>query len=278
MRETGTQVTQADTSHFPAVQRVLYQGVAYRLGHQIAVGASSTVFEASDEWGNLLAAKRYHEGNDDSEWRREAENLRRLRHPRIVHLHAAFEHEGSRYLILERAGPSLARAKLAGPAERDPFARFAARFLMEGLHAIHAAGYIHGDVASGNVLATLDADARPVGVKLCDFALCRAANGTAPARVCAWNPPPEHYEPARFGAITQAMDIYHASLVLLELLVTELPVFSEADIVGGKPRQFALDQGLPLANVLAKGMAPRASERPAAIALWREVARLGKPE
>ena len=70
MRETGSSVVQADTTHFPAVQRLLYQGVGYKLGHQVALGASSTVFEGTDEWGNLLVVKRLHQAVPDEEWRR----------------------------------------------------------------------------------------------------------------------------------------------------------------------------------------------------------------
>ncbi len=280
MRDTGTKLTQEDTEHFPEIRQLSYAGVRYQLNHQLALGATSTVFKAADEWGNPLVVKRYQADADAAMWKKEVANLHRLRHPRIIFMHAAFEQQGWRYIVLERWGVAFGRFKLKKPQGRERLCRLAARSTLEALHYIHRAGYVHGDMNPGNVLIKLTEANKPVGIKLCDLALAQAMvpGSRIKLKVAAWNPAPEWYDTATFGAVGQPMDIYHTALLLLEVLLGELPVFSEEEIVRGAPQRLALDLHSQLGEALALALTPQASERPVAVALWRAIAKATSPQ
>ena len=274
MRNIGTKVKQEDPEHFPEIRRLKHAGVNYKLNHQLALGASSTVFQAVDEWRNPLVVKRYHADADPSAWQNEVANLLRFRHPLITYMHAAFEQEGWRYIVLEQWGVALGRVQVKETLQREQLCRFAARGILEALHFIHRAGYVHGDMNPGNVLLKLTAAKSPVGIKLCDLALSQPVQSTVKKRaIAAWNPVPEWYDPAAFGAVGQPMDIYHAALGLLNVLLGELPVFSKEEIVCGTPQRLALDLRTRLGEALAQALAPKSYERPAAVALWRAISK-----
>ncbi len=279
MRKVGTRTRQEDPEHFPEIRQVTHAGVRYRLNHQMAVGAFSTVFQAVDEWGNPLAVKRYHADGDLSLWKNEVDNLLRFRHPNVTYLHAAFEQEGWRYLVLERWGVAIGRLRVNDASKRERLCRFSSRGVLEALHFIHRAGYVHGDMNPGNILIKLSADKSPMGIKLCDLALGRPVPSTGEkGTIATWNPGPEWIDSAAFGTVGQPMDVYHAALALLNVLLGELPVFGNEEILGGAPQRLAMDLGTPLGAALAQALAPKSTERPVAIDLWRAIARTGAPK
>ncbi|MCX5141303.1 serine/threonine-protein kinase [Streptomyces sp. NBC_00338] len=126
---------------------------------------------------------------------REVDLLSRLRSPRLIRMHDTLtvddpahpELDGATVLVLEEARGSL-DALLA--ADRPP--RQGPRLLVqicEGLHQLHEAGWVHGDLKPGNVLLMEDGTAR-----LGDFNMAAELEGThaySPGFATADYTPPE---------------------------------------------------------------------------------------
>jgi serine/threonine protein kinase len=263
----------------PEIRRLSHEGVVYRLGHQVALGGTSTLFGATDEWGNDLVVKRYRSESDPFLWKNEVENLQRLRHPLINYMHAAFEHGGWRYIVLERWGVALRRVNAAERGQRELICRLVARDMTRVLHFFHVKGYVHGDMNSGNVLLRTDKVKRPLGVKLCDLALCASIGQVETRRAVAQKYiTPECIDARAFGGMGRPpQDIYQAALILLEVMLKdEMPSFGVDEVVGGEPQRIAEGLGTPLGAALAQGLATKSGERPTAVGLWRLIAGAGK--
>jgi hypothetical protein len=102
---------------------------------------------------------------------RQVQRLSRLDHPNLVRVLEAGRHGGGTYLAMERVeGPSLKqRVRPDAPFSGEALGRLVDE-LLEGLEAIHAAGFTHGDLRPSNVLFGPDGRAR-----LSDFGLFAAA-------------------------------------------------------------------------------------------------------
>lgn len=132
---------------------------------------------------------------------RELETYRKLKRPRLIRMYEALtvsapgssesaELDGATVLVLERAEGSLdtllARSPrlAAGPTLLTQ--------ICEGLHQLHHAGWVHGDIKPGNVLLMADGT-----VRLGDFNLAAELEGThaySPS-----SPPPTTHRPSCCG-------------------------------------------------------------------------------
>jgi eukaryotic-like serine/threonine-protein kinase len=125
---------------------------------------------------------------------REVALLSRLRSPRLIRMHEVLtvdapdhpELDGASVLVLEEARGSLDALLAAGPPREGPALLVQ---ICEGLHQLHGAGWVHGDLKPGNVLLMADGTAR-----LGDFNLAAEMEGThaySPAFTTADYTPPE---------------------------------------------------------------------------------------
>lgn len=97
---------------------------------------------------------------------REARVGMALRHPNLVAVECVIRlPDGRPAIISEWAGPSLSQRLSAGIISTADV-RQAMKSLFLGLHAIHDAGYIHGDISPANLLLCDDDFAR---LKIADF-------------------------------------------------------------------------------------------------------------
>jgi len=160
----------------------------YRVAEQVGSGGMGAVWRAWDEREERdVALKRAHPGSDERALRRaqrEARTAGLVDHPGVVGMYDVAVEEGVCWLVMEYV-PGRDLAKILdedGVRPPDQVARIG-RQLAEALEAIHARGFVHGDVAPANVLVTADGDA-----KLTDFGAARAIwadatvtdGGTAP--------------------------------------------------------------------------------------------------
>jgi serine/threonine protein kinase len=219
-------------------------GVVYRawdpvLRREVAVKALRPATPGADADGRRRLVDRF---------RREGQVLARLRHEAIVPVFEARILDGVPCLVMEyEAGGSLADRQehltAAGPTSIVPLMEVAARAVAH----VHRQGILHRDLKPANLL--FDADGR---LLVSDFGLAKLIDRQdsilppAPPAVAgdtAENAPsvteltatgvlqpgtwaymaPEQYDPARFGSIGPATDIWALGVILYELLTSRRP-------------------------------------------------------
>jgi serine/threonine protein kinase/WD40 repeat protein len=200
---------------------------------ELGRGGMGVVYRARQRsLGRIVAVKMIlaggHAGTTERDrFRREAEAVACLRHPHIVQVHAAGEHEGQPFLVMELVeGGSLARWIDGTPWSSSRAAALVAT-LARAMHAAHGRGIVHRDLKPANVL--LAADGRP---KITDFGLAkRLDTDTGQTRTGAVLGTPSYMAPeqaeGRVKEIGPAADVYALGAILYELL-TGRPPFQAA--------------------------------------------------
>ncbi len=260
-----------DKERFSPIRTLTVDGLAYRLDHQIGVGAFTTVYKASDEWGRKLAVKIYAPDVKPELWQNEVRQLRRFAGPGVIYLHQVFAHEGQTYLVMDDGGQPVARYSFAKEEDRLTVTAFVAQGILPVLHRIHRAGFFHGDISPQNVLLRTDQRQKLQAVTLVDFALSKRQEDLKAVRpaMAQWVPPPEYFE--KLPIVGSALDVWHTAVLLLEILTGETLDYTEADILSGRPRQDALALRQPLPEALAAALAPDPHSRPDTLSLWRMI-------
>lgn len=219
---------------------------------------------------------------------REVRLLRRLRSPRLIRMYDTLtvddpdhpELDGATVLALERAEESLDAVLDRGPAPEAGPALLAQ--ICEGLHQLHHAGWVHGDLKPGNVLLMADGSAR-----LADFNTAAELEGThayAPAFATPDYTPPELLWPEideRGTRVRPSADIWAFGVLAHVTLAGAHPLpgaTSEARVDAAmryargreEPR---LSPGLPDAwrEIIRDCLAPTSADRVTAKALLRRV-------
>jgi len=166
--------------HQVAVKEFLPNDIAVR--HEATVQPKSVKDREDFDWG----LKRFLE---------EARILAGLRHPNLVRVLDFFEANGTAYIVMDyEDGASLAELlERRGTLTESQLLRVVLP-LVEGLKAVHAAGYLHRDIKPSNIYIRRS-DESPV---LLDFGAARQALGgrskSLTAIVTAGYSPPEQYE------------------------------------------------------------------------------------
>ncbi len=207
----------------------------WRLLAQLGVGGAGAVWLVEDAMGRRAALKVLDGRLDPSDehmqrFMRELDSLSRVEHPRLVRalgpLGTAETPWGpvAWFPMSYVRGRSLAQALQAlgrlAPADALRVAIDAA----DGLAAAHAAGVLHRDVKSGNIL--VDQDGRAV---LCDLGLAHASDRTRMTRSGALLGTPAYVAPeVVLGQPARAeSDVYGLGVVLYEALTGSLPFQAE---------------------------------------------------
>jgi serine/threonine protein kinase len=198
----------------------------YRLEELLGEGGMGRVYRAVDTDGTPVALKliRPEHGGDPTFRRRFARETKAalaVRHPHVVPVLSAGEHEGAPYLATAfLAGGSLdARLREDGALALERTVKLLLQ-VAGGLDALHAAGLVHRDVKPGNIL--LDETG---GAFITDFGLAKSRDASALTRTgfAVGSMPYMAPEQARAEDVTAAADVYALGCVVFECLAGRPP-------------------------------------------------------
>ncbi|MEU3016577.1 protein kinase [Nocardiopsis sp. NPDC007018] len=160
---------------------------------------------------------------------REAQATARISHTSVVTIHDVLDHGDSPWIVMELlSGASLqSRIDTGGPMPVERVEE-AARALLGGLRAAHAAGVTHRDVKPANIMCT--EDDRTV---LTDFGIANVDGGTALTQTGVYIGSPEYMAPERFEGerALPASDLWSLGVTLYCLLEGRSP-FRRDSITG----------------------------------------------
>lgn len=254
---------------FPAPGDVLSSARGgYHVTRALGKGAYGAVYEAIGPFDQRYALKLIVPANRpyaevQAEWARESQRLLVLRHPNVVYMHDAFEHDFLFYMALEWCSYSLRDLLQASIAPE--LAIELTRQMLAAIQYLHDNDIVHGDLHPGNVLV-LQGE-RPF-VKLADFGISQELHGRGFAR-----PDIVHHaiiapEVAAAGYTSRQSDLYQVGL-LLYWMVVGAPALDygvpHAELLkqvnDGLPRARAEKLGTPIGHVIAKLLRRREAYR-----------------
>ena len=265
-----------------------YQGCNYYLGKYVGEGAWGAVFHCTDDWGNELVAKilvprnRTYESVRDG-WLKELRNLVRLRHPNITFVYDAFEYRDTFYIVIERCAQTFYNLINTPNLQGDLWLPCVAHSVLQGIAFIHKEGYVHKDIHPGNVFSSMIRDKMDPGkdpvivFKIGDLGITNLEleMDVFNTMVGKWMLPPEFLKPETYGKIGKQVDIYHAGLLFLSLLLGRIPTFTPEDILAGAPRKTAEDLHSIYAPAIARALRRHVDSRTqSAVDFWKDISAL----
>ncbi|HET9622928.1 MAG TPA: serine/threonine-protein kinase [Kofleriaceae bacterium] len=199
----------------------------YRLESLVGAGGMGTVFRAHDLRSNqdvalkLLHPERLGDARAVAYFRREGQTAGRLRHAHLVTVLATGEVAGEPYLVM-RLVPGRPLRDLIRDGELPTVSRAISIIsqVLSGLEAIHAAGFVHGDVKADNVLIEDDDRATLIdlGLMRSQSESCDGADGFVSGTPDYMAPEIIHGEGGRIES-----DLYSVGALLYELLTGSTP-------------------------------------------------------
>jgi serine/threonine protein kinase len=205
---------------------------------------------------------------------------RRVSHPNVCRIHEYGEDGGLRFLVMELVdGRDLTRILRDGPLPKERALEIAIQ-AAEALSAIHAAGIVHRDLKTANLMID-----RAGQVKLMDFGIAKhVGTGTpaAPSGYIVGTPEYMSPEQGRGRTVDARSDIYALGIVAYELHTGHVPFRAETPVgtllmhVEAEPPLD--DPALPpsVAGVLRRALAKDPADRfPTAAAMAEALRALG---
>jgi serine/threonine protein kinase len=168
------------------------------------------------------------EGGIDS-LTREAEMLRSLRHPNIIHLEDIFSDASKLYLVMELShGGDLFDRILSKRRYEEATAKEAMRNILSALAYLHKSNIAHRDLKPENILLSRkDSD---TDVKISDFGLAKVASDKQKLKTYCGTP--QYFAPevlqrkntvAGQGSYSLAADMWSIGIILFVMLAGEFP-------------------------------------------------------
>ena len=194
---------------------------------ELGAGSFGTVYRARDP--NLdqdFALKLYHRhrsyGAEKDELLSEARKLARVRHPNVVRVYGAEDHDGRVGVWMELIdGDTLeTEVRRSGPFDADAATDIGIA-VCDALSQVHAAGLAHGDIAARNVMRDSDGH-----VVLTDFGAARFRTPRVQESKRGLAGTPAYLAPERYDhpEPTVQSDLYSVGVLLFYLVTGEYPV------------------------------------------------------
>lgn len=252
---------------------------SYRVRNEVGRGAQGAVYEAIGPFDQRFALKLqvpamrpYAEVY--SQWRAEAQRLLLLRHPNVVYLHDAFEHDFLFYMALEWC-PFTLRDLLARALPGELVIELV-RQLLAAIQYLHDNDIVHGDIHAGNILLT-DLD-RPAA-KLADFGISQELQGRGFARPNIVHHAIMAPEVVATGYTSRQSDLYQIGLLFYWMVTGRTALdysvpYPELvrQVTEGVPRARAEALQTPVGTVIAKMLRRREAYRYAsAHEVWEDL-------
>jgi len=208
----------------------------WRLERKLGEGGMGTVYLAHDLQLDrkvaikILASSLAGDSELVTRFEREARLTASLEHPNIVPVYAVGEMEGRPFIVMKKLeGRTLAAyLREVGALPGDEVLSLM-RQLCSGLDFIHARGFIHRDIKSGNIFIGPDGLAT-----ILDFGILRTSeNAEALTRTGMVMGTPQYMSPEQaLGAreIDHRADLYALAVLLFECLTGTLPFEAESEL------------------------------------------------
>jgi len=201
----------------------------------------------------------------------EARTLARFSHPHIVRVNRYFEANGTGYMVMDyEQGESLNQRLRRADLPDEPALRAILMPLLDGLEAVHAAGFLHRDIKPSNIF--MRESGSPV---LLDFGAARAAVGGATRSMTAvltpgYAPLEQYASDARQGPWS---DLYALAGVVYRAIIGESPPDAVSRLKEDRvPQQLAgatTRMSTPFVRALEWALAVDEKRRPQSVAEWR---------
>lgn len=201
----------------------------------------------------------------------EARTLARFSHPHIVRVNRYFEANGTGYMVMDyEEGESLSQRLRRAEAPDEPALRAILMPLLDGLEAVHGAGFLHRDIKPSNIF--LRASGGPV---LLDFGAARAAVGGATRSLTAvltpgYAPLEQYASDARQGPWS---DLYALAAVFYRAILGEGPPDAvsrlKEDRVPQRLAEATARMSTPFVRALEWALAVDEKRRPQSVSEWR---------
>ena len=201
----------------------------YELGDLVGFGGVGQVYAARDQYGRSVVVKRLRESlSRDTRMRQrlgdEGRVCRQVSHPNVIRMFEdGNDSDGAPFIVMDRARGITLRELVddVGPLPIERI-RVLVLQLLDGLAASHAAGIVHADLNSNNIIIdTLDGADH---LTIIDFGLARTnASQAFDDGLVAGTP--EFMAPELFGGAHPAVssDIYAVGIIIYEMLVGTTP-------------------------------------------------------
>jgi hypothetical protein len=202
---------------------------------------------------------------------KEARTLAKFSHPNIVRVNRYFEANGTSYMVMDyEAGESLHQVLRRTPPPDEAALTAIVMPILDGLQAVHQAGFLHRDIKPSNVF--IRKDGTPV---LLDFGSSRFAGGGEPRNLTAIVSP--GYAPLEqySGDGNQGpwSDIYALAGVLFRAVTGEHPPDAvrrlKSDTVGSSLTTAQTRFSAPFLKAIECGLNRDEKLRPQSVAQWR---------
>ncbi|MCF8259388.1 MAG: protein kinase family protein [Melioribacteraceae bacterium] len=272
-------------SHKEKKETIFFGETSYYIGKEIGSGCCGNVYNCDDSDGNNYAIKIMHPHynlNEELvlEWKNNLENLTLIDNKYLVKYEKAFEFENAFHLMMKKYPRTLGNMLDKKVINLQKILKPIARSLLRGVDYLHNVGIIHYNIHADNVLVDItnsdSNDKKAVKLKflLSDYADNLLLKQDSIYKQVTYNGvlPPEYINPEKFGQLSDRTDIYLLGILLLEIYYGKRLLFSDEDVLSGKPKNYALHLPAPYSFALAKALGRHVAFRTKdAKTLWHDL-------